>query len=529
LEIKMKTSHLKFSCRLLACVVLAIIGNAHATTWVVNQTTDFSAAGPICDATNCELRNAIALAQAGDIIEFSALFSVPQTITILTELNVDKSLEIRGPIGAQLTITCQLTAVPASGIVINSPATSSSITDLTIQGCGYSPVGAALDIKSGSAVIKRVQILGSVFEALKFSSQAAFEFSDGIITGSTRRAMTVSASTVNLRNSTISDNGAGVALSGLDGAVFNVVQSDITRNGTVASPSFGLSVDARPTTSLNIIGSTFLNNISSQFGGGISCFGGAVNLVDSSINGNRSGQFGGGIYINRGTLSLLRTTVSDNAIVGSTQNSGGAIDCEACPSMEITNSTISGNRILGSSQGSAGGIWTNSNNVKVNNSTITNNLVSVADGGTALGLRLQPSQTTASLIIGSSIIAANAYQNGYPDVRVTNGTFPNISRGYNLIGNSVGASFVGASDQIGSILQPVNPQLGPLADNGGITLTHEPLPTSPAVDQGNAFGQLLDQRSEARTVDLPGAANAADGTDVGAVEISASYFRDGFE
>ena len=33
---------------------------------------------------------------------------------------------------------------------------------------------------------------------------------------------------------------------------------------------------------------------------------------------------------------------------------------------------------------------------------------------------------------------------------------------------------------------PINPQLGPLANNGGPTMTHALLATSPAIDKGNA-------------------------------------------
>jgi uncharacterized repeat protein (TIGR01451 family) len=70
--------------------------------------------------------------------------------------------------------------------------------------------------------------------------------------------------------------------------------------------------------------------------------------------------------------------------------------------------------------------------------------------------------------------------------------------------------------------------LGPLADNGGPTPTHLPLPGSPAIDQGTSdtlliFGLATDQRGSARTVDDLNIANAflGDGTDIGAVESAA--------
>jgi len=62
----------------------------------------------------------------------------------------------------------------------------------------------------------------------------------------------------------------------------------------------------------------------------------------------------------------------------------------------------------------------------------------------------------------------------------------------------------------GANLIGVDPQLGPLADNGGPTRTHALSPTSPAVDTGNDAG--TDQRGLPRLVDFLGAPN---GTGVG--------------
>jgi len=56
----------------------------------------------------------------------------------------------------------------------------------------------------------------------------------------------------------------------------------------------------------------------------------------------------------------------------------------------------------------------------------------------------------------------------------------------------------------------VDPQLGPLADNGGLTLTHLPPAGSPAVNAGGTFCPTTDQR------DLPRPVGACD---IGAVEV----------
>jgi hypothetical protein len=75
----------------------------------------------------------------------------------------------------------------------------------------------------------------------------------------------------------------------------------------------------------------------------------------------------------------------------------------------------------------------------------------------------------------------------------------------------------------GSDIFGQDPQLGPLAGNGGPTQTRLPSNTSPVVNKGSAFGVTTDQRGLSRPVVFPGVANSsaagADGSDMGAVEL----------
>ena len=76
----------------------------------------------------------------------------------------------------------------------------------------------------------------------------------------------------------------------------------------------------------------------------------------------------------------------------------------------------------------------------------------------------------------------------------------------------------------GSDLLGVDPQLGPLQDNGGPTPTMALPATSPADQQGRRRAGV-DQRGQTRPVAFPGVANStaagADGADIGAVELQA--------
>jgi len=94
---------------------------------------------------------------------------------------------------------------------------------------------------------------------------------------------------------------------------------------------------------------------------------------------------------------------------------------------------------------------------------------------------------------------------------------------YNLIGAIDGSTGLdGTGTQYGTLAAPLDPLLGPLADNGGPTLTHALLPGSPAIDAGsdpkaNEAGLTRDQRGYGRFGD--GDQDATPTVDIGAFEL----------
>jgi hypothetical protein len=98
------------------------------------------------------------------------------------------------------------------------------------------------------------------------------------------------------------------------------------------------------------------------------------------------------------------------------------------------------------------------------------------------------------------------------------GTF--VSGGHNLIGvvDGFATGFGAASDQLGTSSDPLDPLLGPLANNGGPTQTHALLAGSPAIDKGDNTGApATDQRGVARPRDGDG--NGSLLVDIGAFEL----------
>jgi cysteine-rich repeat protein len=99
------------------------------------------------------------------------------------------------------------------------------------------------------------------------------------------------------------------------------------------------------------------------------------------------------------------------------------------------------------------------------------------------------------------------------------------SGGHNLVGEADECSgFVAAGDQVGSGTDPLVPRLGPLAERGGMTRSHVPLPGSPAIDAGSpkapGSGGDACSASDQRGVDRPqdGDGDGSARCDAGSVE-----------
>ncbi|MGH2678561.1 MAG: choice-of-anchor Q domain-containing protein, partial [Actinomycetota bacterium] len=98
-----------------------------------------------------------------------------------------------------------------------------------------------------------------------------------------------------------------------------------------------------------------------------------------------------------------------------------------------------------------------------------------------------------SVTLQNTLVAGNTAPVG-PDC-----TGQVASLGNNLIGNSTDCDFVaGTGDQVGTGVAPIDPKLGPLADNGGPTPTHALLKGSPAINAGGSGCTSADQRGAPR-------------------------------
>jgi CSLREA domain-containing protein len=183
-----------------------------------------------------------------------------------------------------------------------------------------------------------------------------------------------------------------------------------------------------------------------------------------------------------GDMTLTNSTLSDNAAGGYT--AFGLSDAAL-----VENTTISGNH--------SSGIYLPTGST-LRNVTITDNgLVDDFDG---VGLFVDGDVT-----MHNTVIAGNRFDCW------TGPSQPVVTGDHNADGDG-GCGLDGPND-----LSGIDPLLGPLADNGGPTPTHAPLPGSPLLDAGNdAECPATDQRGAARPFD--GDASGTAQCDIGAVE-----------
>jgi predicted outer membrane repeat protein len=266
---------------------------------------------------------------------------------------------------------------------------------------------------------------------------------------------------------------------------------------------------------LSVVASTLSQNLGGSGGGGICNYGpgGTAKVIinSSTISGNNGSSVNGGGVFNSvsggsATISATNSTFSANGC----QANGGAIANSAFTGtgvVNVINCTFSRNSAgtdggaIANNAGSAGtAILTILACTFATNSSLFNASESIYSTGTG-----------AKVEMGGTILTAGS---GGGNIN-NSGAF--TSDGYNLSSDSGAGLLSGPGDHIYT-----EPKLGPLASNGGPTLTHALLAGSPAIDQGKNFGLATDQRGARRPFDWGSITNASggDGSDIGAFELN---------
>ncbi|MCA8911333.1 MAG: hypothetical protein KDB82_06490, partial [Planctomycetes bacterium] len=288
--------------------------------------------------------------------------------------------------------------------------------------------------------------------------------------------------------------GRGGGMEGL-GAVTSI---DTTWQGNAATgvddSAYGGAISFAPsgTQQLTVTRSVLSGNTAAStngeaLGAAISC-GGVIEIRESTISSSTATSGAGGAdtihHENSSTFLIERSTISGNA---------GGMTIVGSSSATIVNSTISGN----SDPNGGGGITTDTSSLSLTFCTITLN-----NGGQAGGVFVSSGVVT---MIGTILAGNTGPSAAATDFLVSSGTLSD--GGGNLVGIDDVSNFTNGATQTGSTSGGLlNPMLGALMDNGGLTYTHAPQSGSPAIDNGGSTAvPSTDQRNAPRNV---GAADA---------------------
>jgi hypothetical protein len=256
--------------------------------------------------------------------------------------------------------------------------------------------------------------------------------------------------------------------------------------GTGAAGSGGgLSLEANKIATLT--NETLSGNNATGGGGGNGGTGGnglSGALDGSGLAGGGGGAgSGGGLYVAASSVTLTNDTLSKNNATGATGGNGG----NAGKGVVYSGSGSESQSVHPGDGGNGGNGDGGGLNIVSGSTSLANTLI--AQNAAAPGQGVEAGISSPGGSPGSS---------GGPDVY---GTV--ASSDHDLIGDGTDSNLSNGSngDRVGTTASPINPNLGPLQNNGGPTETMALLSGSPAIDKGdnNAHGLPgTDQRGFSR-------------------------------
>ena len=398
--------------------------------------------------------------------------------------------------------------------------------DITINGSGSATtiidgntLDRVIDILAGTVTINGVSIIngnpGVVFNGggLRLASGVALTLNNSVVSGNTASSgggIYLAGGSLRLMNTTVSNNSAPFG-GGISNDTSTVVLDGSTITGNSGGNTGGISSSFSTLTLRN-------STVSGNSEGGIRTIGGSLILENTVVSGNESPHTdGGGISIGIGSMSAVNSTISNNSAVsgGGINNSSGIITLDAVSlsnntainwgggmesagQVTMTNVTVSNN-----SASDGGGIFNNGGNEILTNCTVSGNTASGNGGGffnrgdlTLNSVTVQGN--SASLNFGGGIFKFDG------TVSVRNTILSGSLAGGNCSGGIISLGHNISSDNTCGLAGPgdlsnIEPLLGPLANNGGPTMTHALLPGSHAIDAADpANFPPTDQRGISR-------------------------------
>jgi hypothetical protein len=359
---------------------------------------------------------------------------------------------------------------------------------LTIRGDDATAAAGDLDINS-NVTIQGDAGGGTVIDARK-AKDRAFE----VLTGATLTLTNVtvkggSASgdggailnvegSLALSDCTITGNKAHVSGGGISSESGTCVLTNVTIASNRAVTNDGGGCEFLGGGSATLAKCRILNNYAKDTGGGIDQTDDTtISLTACTVAGNRTTREGGGLDLEIGHVSVVGCTISGNRAAA-----GAGIQIEGNGQLSMQNATLTGN------VGKKGGALE-----MESGASVTLDFVTIAGNKAKTGGGISNDPGT-SLLLTATIVARNKPFDIAGTVE---------SEGSNLIGRVDGVTIDG--DTTGNLTggpkpgKPLDPRLGKLAMNGGLTPTMALLPGSPAIDAVvGTCSATEDQRALAR-------------------------------
>ncbi len=551
-----------FALRFVAALVLVslLLGGqgvhpAHAATFTINTTADTVDANPgngVCadSSGNCSLRAAImeanALAGADTVTLPAGIYSLTlpgsDNASAVGDLDITEALTLNGAGAASTTIQQSATGERVIHIVFNINVSLNGV--FITGGSGVNPGGGIYNVGTlnlnNSAISTNTTTNngGGIYNAggsvtlnnvnITTNSATASGFGIGLGGGiyNDNGALVITNSDIRLNGA--ARRGGGIASAGSN-ATLSINNSVFVSNYASGNSSFDGGGGIHTNHSMIVQNSTFRTNRytgDAHGGGAILATGGNLTINDSLFEANEAGGNGGGaiaLALDLGSPSaqIARSTFRGNLTLGDFGD-GGAINANG--PLDVWESTFENNRANGNDSfgsGSGGGIIIINNPLYLENVTMSGNRAN-GDGG-AVYYRADISALLTNVTIASNLADADGNATGSGggifstgdgtggavELRLQNSIlsgntggdcsgFITSTVGYNLIQNPGPLCVLGGvttGNLIGS-----NPNLGPLANNGGPTQTRALLSGSPAIDAADpgASCAVTDQRGVAR-------------------------------
>jgi predicted outer membrane repeat protein len=479
------------------------------------------------------LREMISKAQAGDTIKFASSLA-NQTITLSSQLNIDKNLTVDAANASGLTISgnkaTRVFDVKQSGtnFTLQNVTVADAFLPKDLGGAIHTTDDVTLRVENcqfnnnvargGGAIFVRnrnnLTVINSKFNGNDAAKYGDLEMSAGAIGTLQKCNVTIKGSefknnkginggatytifsNLTVENSTFLNNdstpgkalgsptsSAGTYTRGYGGAIYTdgaSVPDDEPYRHPGLPPADGAG-------KIIIRNSRFESNRAAGNGGGLFllAYPEDTTLIEKTtiinnevIKDNRPEAKGGGVFGGLGELTINNTTFANNKA----HEQGGGLYVDGPKPIKITNSTFSGNKAQDSSNnGKGGGIaikhWTWDTDAKIVNTTFANNYAGSEAGAIQAG--------DLNVKVKNSIFYNNTAGNSQQIKQQTNKQLTddgnNLQYPNKLANNS---NDLKVTDKI----TIADPKLGPLQDNGGSTLTHALQESSPAINAGTSTG-----------------------------------------